>query len=39
MKKDLIIETKHPRFNEEFFGFKDFEDYFLKIVKNNKLLN
>ena len=39
MKKDLIIETKHPRFNEEFFGFKDIEDYFLKIVKNNKLLN
>ena len=33
MIKKNIIEIKHPRFNDEFFGFKKIEQYFLDIIK------
>ena len=37
MIKKNIIEIKHPRFNDEFFGFKNIEQYFLDIIKKKKL--
>ena len=39
MIKKNKIEVKHPRFNDEFFGFKEIEEYFLDILKNKKLSN
>ncbi len=39
MNKILKIETKPPRFNDEFFGFNDIESYFLNLLKEKKLLN
>ena len=33
MIKEYKIEIKHPRFNDEFFGFKKIEQYFLDILK------
>ena len=39
MNKENIIEVKHPRFNDEFFGYKKIEKYFLSILKKKKLLN
>ena len=31
MAKEYKIEIKHPRFNDEFFGFKEIEQYFLNM--------
>ena len=39
MIKNNKIEIKHPRFNDEFFGFKEIEEYFLYILKKKKLSN
>ena len=39
MNEKNKIEIKHPRFNDEFFGFKEIEEYFLDILKNKKLSN
>ena len=39
MNEKNKIEIKHPRFNNEFFGFKEIEEYFLDILKNKKLSN
>jgi DNA polymerase-3 subunit delta' len=39
MIKKNKIEVKHPRFNDEFFGFKEIEEYFLHILKKKKLSN
>ena len=39
MIKKYKIEIKHPRFNDEFFGFKKIEEYFLDILKKKKLSN
>ena len=39
MIKKNKIEVKHPRFNDEFFGFKEIEEYFLDILKKKKLSN
>ena len=39
MIKEYKIEIKHPRFNDEFFGFKKIEQYFLDILKKKKILN
>ena len=39
MIKKYKIEIKHPRFNDEFFGFKKIEQYFLNILKKKKLSN
>ena len=39
MIKKNIIEIKHPRFNDEFFGFKKIEQYFLDIIKKKKFSN
>ena len=39
MIKKCKIEIKHPRFNDEFFGFKEIEEYFLDILKKRKLSN
>ena len=36
MVKEYKIEIKHPRFNDEFFGFKEIEQYFLDILKKKK---
>ena len=39
MIKEYKIEIKHPRFNDEFFGFKKIEQYFLDILKKKKISN
>ena len=39
MIKEYKIEVKHPRFNDEFFGFKEIEQYFLDILKKKKISN
>ena len=39
MVKKYKIEIKHPRYNDEFFGFKKIEQYFLDILKKKKLSN
>ena len=39
MVKEYKIEIKHPRFNDEFFGFKEIEQYFLDILKKKKISN
>ena len=39
MIKENKIEIKHPRFNDEFFGFNKIEQYFLDILKKRKLSN
>tara|TARA_Y100000590_G_scaffold444636_1_gene575643 strand:- start:1219 stop:2238 length:1020 start_codon:yes stop_codon:yes gene_type:complete len=39
MDKKLKIEVKHPRYNNEFFGYQNIEDYFLNILKKKKLTN
>ena len=39
MIKKYKIEIKHPRFNDEFFGFNKIEQYFLDILKKRKLSN
>ena len=39
MIKKYKIEIKHPRFNDEFFGFKKIEQYFLDILKEKKISN
>ena len=39
MAKEYKIEIKHPRFNDEFFGFKEIEQYFLNILKKKKKTN
>ena len=39
MIKKYKIKIKHPRFNDEFFGFKKIEQYFLDILKKKKLSN
>ena len=39
MAKEYKIEIKHPRFNDEFFGFKEIEQYFLNILKKKKISN
>ena len=39
MAKEYKIEIKHPRFNDEFFGFKEIEQYFLDILKKKKISN
>ena len=36
MIKEYKIEIKHPRFNDEFFGFKKIEQYFLDILKKKR---
>ena len=37
MIKEYKIEVKHPRFNDEFFGFKEIEQYFLDILKKKDI--
>ena len=37
MDKKLKIEVKHPRYNNEFFGYQNIEDYFLNILKKKKI--
>ena len=39
MIKEYKVEIKHPRFNDEFFGFKKIEQYFLDILKKKKISN
>ena len=39
MIKEYKVEIKHPRFNDEFFGFKKIEQYFLDIIKKKKISN
>ena len=39
MIKEYKIKIKHPRFNDEFFGFKKIEQYFLDILKKKKISN
>ena len=33
MIKESKIEVEHPRFNDEFLGFKKIEEYFLEILR------
>ena len=38
MVKEYKIEIKHPRFNDEFFGFKEIEQYFFGLTKKETLV-
>ena len=38
MSKELKINLEHPRFNDEFFGFKKIEEYFLEILRKKEYL-
>ena len=33
MKKIHKIEARHPRFNDEFLGYKDIEKFFFDVLK------
>ena len=39
MKKIHKIEVRHPRFNDEFLGYKDIERFFFDVLKKKKLSN
>ena len=39
MKKNNKIEIKHPKFNDEFFGFDDIEKYFFDIYNKKRISN
>ena len=39
MSKELKINLEHPRFNDEFFGFKKIEEYFLEILRKKRISN
>ena len=36
MIKESKIDVDHPRFNDEFLGFKKIEEYFLEILRKKK---
>ena len=36
MSKECIIDIKHPRFNDEFFGFKKIEKFFIETLNKKK---
>ena len=39
MKNEFKIDIKHPRLNNEFFGFKKIDKYFLDVLKKEKISN
>ena len=39
MIKESKIEVEHPRFNDEFLGFKKIEEYFLEILRKKRISN
>lgn len=39
MNEKTKIDVKHPRLNDEFFGFKYYEEFFLNLLKKKKLSN
>ena len=39
MSKEYIIDIKHPRFNDEFFGFKKIEKFFIETLNKKKISN
>ena len=39
MVKKFKIKVQHPRLNDEFFGFKKIEQYFINVLKKKKLSN
>ena len=39
MIKESKIEVEHPRFNDEFLGFKKIEEYFLEILRKRRISN
>ena len=39
MNEEYKIQIKHPRFNDEFFGYKKIEEYFLRLLRKKKLSN
>ena len=39
MIKESKIDVDHPRFNDEFLGFKKIEEYFLEILRKKRISN
>ena len=39
MNKESKINFEHPRFNDEFLGFKKIEEYFLEILRKKRISN
>ena len=39
MIKEYKIDVEHPRFNDEFLGFKKIEEYFLEILRKKRISN
>jgi len=39
MIKGSKIDVEHPRFNDEFLGFKKIEEYFLEILRKKRISN
>ena len=39
MIKESKIDVGHPRFNDEFLGFKKIEEYFLEILRKKRISN